>query len=126
MNWIVFLFGILISTPILGQPPLEPVIIDQSGEYPFPIPAVPLAFRNATVIPPAALFGQEFVPTLPRLDFVDFSVYATGIGQQNNGLIVSKIHLDSIDGPVVGRSLDVVLPLHFEGVTRFRFPSPPR
>jgi hypothetical protein len=118
------MFLLLLVLPKHGtafcQEALEPVIIDQSGE--FPIIDFPL-FRPSYSIPFFSPTGQEFVPQLTSLNFVDF--YTTSFARPlETGSLAVTIHSISINGPVAGRSLDVSLPIGFDGVTRFRFPAP--
>jgi hypothetical protein len=65
--------------------------------------------------------GQSFVPRLGALDFFDYYTADFLRTDAFGGQLSVDIRQGTINGPIVGRSMEVFLPNGFEGPTRFTF-----
>lgn len=105
-----------LATPAQAE---TPTVVDQS--LVFPVTGSP-AFRGSLNLSDAST-GQEFVPTLPELDFFDYFTADLNPDDAMGVTLRVEIRSDSPLGPIVGTSKETSLPNRFEGVTHFRFPS---
>jgi hypothetical protein len=112
---IFYLCGHLILTANIRA---QGVIIDQHNDQANPRD---LAYWTLGVMTPV---GQEFVPTLNAMDFVD-AAFTTREGGFDTITMQVLIHESTITGPVVGASaMDTFsASAFFGGVHRFEFPS---
>ena len=71
-----------------------------------------------------APMGQEFVPSLTMLSFVELWIINNPSSQDDTARVFVVIHPDSIQGTELARSSDVAIPKPFSDAVRFDF-SPP-
>jgi hypothetical protein len=68
--------------------------------------------------------GQEFVPSLASLSFVELFTQDFDLANRSSETLEVDIHAATITGTVLGTSQPVTLPAGFEGVTPFAFSTP--
>ena len=94
------------------------LVIDQHNDPPVP-PAL-LRYWSLS-FPGASPLGQEFVPVLGTLDFVDLVMFAGGGAA--TGTFELRLHQGSITAPVVATSTPTLRTDGSEMVTHFQFAS---
>ncbi len=78
-------------------------------------------FSSITYMGP---IGQEFVPTLDALDFVELATADGDIDNGQGAQLQLLIHADTIQGEILGSSAIASVPDNFEDITRFEFSTP--
>lgn len=67
--------------------------------------------------------GQEFVPTMDVLSFVDLMLINEPASNNDTANVFVVIHADSIQGVEIAESADLWIPKPYWGEVRFQFPS---
>jgi N-acetylneuraminic acid mutarotase len=109
-------YTVHLAVPAL--PPIPKGMVDQANTG---------AVSSSISIDGSAPIGQEFVPSLSAIDFVQLYLHHLSAGDGLSNSVAVRIHSDTISGPVLGTSQSVTVgdrSFGAEGIVTFTFPSP--